>query len=380
MPTRIDVHVLQSVGPSNLNRDDTGSPKDALFGGVRRGRISSQALKRAARAYMRDGGLVPPAATAHRTMLLVGLLAEALAKKGVANDTAIEAATNVVGALGDKKRVKVKDGKTDVLLFVGRGEIDAIAAAVVDDVEAAASGKGKAFDACAAAANEALRSGGSGARDVALFGRMLAVLPAANVDAACQVAHALSTHRVEREFDFYTAVDDLNDSSDRVAADMVGSIEFNSACYYRFSTIDLDQLRRNLGGPKAAPSDVVKEEAAATVDAYVRAVVATLPTGKQNSFAAHAPPAMVLVGWRTQGAPRSLVNAFERGVPASPDGYVDASVRRLRDAWVHTEAAFGTADHAWLMDLSGAFEPVDGIEPLESVDRLARAVADRARA
>jgi len=142
MPTRIDVHVLQSVGPSNLNRDDTGSPKDALFGGVRRGRISSQALKRAARSYMRDGGLVPSSAVAHRTMLLVNVLAVALRGRGMSEDSAIMAATNVVGALGDKKRVKVKDGKTDVLLFVGQGEVDAIASAVAASADAATAGKG----------------------------------------------------------------------------------------------------------------------------------------------------------------------------------------------------------------------------------------------
>lgn len=370
MPTRVEFHVLQSFAPSNLNRDDTGSPKDALFGGVRRGRISSQALKRAARTHMRDGGLVPPSAASHRTTTLVDLVAKGLKDGGVDPETAGTAATNVVAAIGKgKNRVKVKDGKTDVLLFVGQDEVAAIVAAVVPNVADAVAGKGKGFDALADAVVKVLEAESRSARDVALFGRMLAVLPGANVDAACQVAHAISTHRVDREFDFYTAVDDLN-RDDRVAADMVGTIEFNSACYYRYSVIDLDQLRRNLGGDDQA--------VAATLAAYVRAVVEAAPTGKQNSFAAHNPPSTVLVAWRDQGAPRSLANAFERPVAAGHEGYVPASARRLRDEWIKTEIAFGKASRAWLLDLSGAFDPVDGVTVVSSLAELAAIGRDAA--
>ncbi len=371
MPTRVEFHVLQSFAPSNLNRDDTGSPKDALFGGVRRGRISSQAIKRAVRRHMRDGGLVPDAAAAHRTTRLVSLVATGVESGGVAKDVADAAAVAVVSGIGKgKNKLKIKDGRTDVLLFIGQAEIDAIVAAIVPQAEVAASGKGKAFDSLTEHAIAILEAKDKIARDVALFGRMLAVLPSANVDAACQVAHAISTHRVEREFDYYTAVDDLN-PSDRVAADMVGSIEFGSACYYRYSVIDLDQLRHSLGG------DI--EAAAETVAAYARAVVESAPTGKQNSFAAHNPPSTVLVTLRTTGAPRSLSNAFERPVPPGRDGFVEASVSRLRDTWTRTEAAYGNADASWLLDLSDAFGATDGVQPVESLTELVAALNERTR-
>jgi CRISPR system Cascade subunit CasC len=371
MSTRVEFHVLQSFAPSNLNRDDTGSPKDALFGGARRGRISSQALKRAARTHMRDGGLVPPAAASHRTTRLVDLLAAGLRHGGVADDQPEAAATNVVAAIGKgKNRVKVKDGKTDVLLFLGQSEIDTIIAIVLPQIDAALSGKGKAFEALTDAVVQALEAREKSARDVALFGRMLAVLPSANVDAACQVAHAISTHRVDREFDFFTAVDDLN-TADRVAADMVGTVEFNSACYYRYSAIDLDQLRTNLGGDEDAVAD--------TLAAYARAVAEAAPTGKQNSFAAHNPPSTILVAWRDGGAPRSLANAFEQPVPAGREGFVQESAHRLRSEWIKTEAAYGAASRAWVLDVSGAFEPVDGVEAVASLAELVAATREQSK-
>lgn len=371
MPTRVEFHVLQSFAPSNLNRDDTGSPKDALFGGARRGRISSQALKRAARTHMRDGGLVPAAAASHRTTRLVDLVAAGLRHHGATNEQAEAAATNVVGAIGrGKNRVKVKDGKTDVLLFLGQSEIDTIVGIVHSQIDAAMSGKGKPFEALAEAVVQALEASEKSARDVALFGRMLAVLPSANVDAACQVAHAISTHRVDREFDFFTAVDDLN-TADRVAADMVGTVEFNSACYYRYSAVDLDQLRTNLGGDADAAAD--------TLSAYTRAMAEATPTGKQNSFAAHNPPATILVAWREHAAPRSLANAFEQPVAVNREGYVQESARRLHTEWVKTEAAYGTAVRAWVLDLSGAFEPVAGVNTVANLTELAAAVREHAK-
>jgi CRISPR system Cascade subunit CasC len=371
MPTRIEFHVLQSFAPSNLNRDDTGSPKDALFGGARRGRISSQALKRASRRHMRDNGLVPEAAASHRTARLADLVAQGLVAGGVAPDVAQAAAIAVVGGIGKgKNRVKVKDGKTDVLLFVGQAEVEAIIATVLPEAQTAATGKGKAFDALAEAVVGILEAGPKRARDIALFGRMLAVLPSANVDAACQVAHAISTHRVDREFDYYTAVDDLN-PADRIAADMVGTVEFGSACYYRYSVIDLDHLRHNLGGDVPAAAD--------TVTAYARAVVESAPTGKQNTFAAHNPPSMVLVAWRSNGAPRSLANAFERPVPADREGFVDASVARLREAWLRTETAYGAADRGWLLDLTDAFGTADGVERVERLADLITVLDRHAR-
>jgi CRISPR system Cascade subunit CasC len=141
---------------------------------------------------------------------------------------------------------------------------------------------------------------GGMAVDLALFGRMLADLPNKNIDAACQVAHALSTNKVSMEFDFFTAVDDLS-PEEETGAGMMGTVEFNSACFYRYANIDLKQLTGNLAGDS--------ELAQKAVEAFLRAAVATIPTGKQNSMAAQNPPSLVFAVVRDKGL-WSLANAF----------------------------------------------------------------------
>src|SRR3989304_10622478 len=140
---------------------------------------------------------------------------------------------------------------------------------------------------------------GGKAVDVALFGRMLADMPEKNQDAACQVAHAISTHSVEREFDFYTAVDDLK-PEDTAGADMMGTIEFNSACFYRYAVVDWEKLTSNLQGDTGLAEKGLR--------AFLEGFVVAAPTGKQKTFAAHNPPEFVAVSVRRHTAPRSLAN------------------------------------------------------------------------
>src|SRR5690606_30773078 len=156
---------------------------------------------------------------------------------------------------------------------------------------------------------------GGRAVDLALFGRMLADLPDRNVDAACQVAHAISTHRVSAEFDYYTAVDDLK-PDDTSGADMIGTVEFNSACYYRYANIDLRQLVKNL---KGEAEEVDAELAEAAVRAFLIASRDAIPTGKQNSFAARNAPSFFLAVVRDRGA-WSLANAFVAPVNGQQEG------------------------------------------------------------
>ena len=146
--------------------------------------------------------------------------------------------------------------------------------------------------------------------DVALFGRMLADMPEKNQNAACQVAHAISTHSVEREFDFYTAVDDLK-PEDTAGADMMGTVEFNSACFYRYAVVDWEKLVENLQNDT--------ELAAKGLRAFLEGFVVAEPTGKQNTFAAHNPPEFVAVSVRRNTAPRNLANAFETAVRVRKD-------------------------------------------------------------
>lgn len=172
---------------------------------------------------------------------------------------------------------------------------------------------------------------GSKAIDLALFGRMLADLPGKNVDGACQVAHALSTHAVTREYDYYTAVDDLK-PDDTSGADMIGTVEFNSACYYRYAAIDLEKLHDTLGD-----TELVK----AGLAAFLRAFVEAIPSGKQNSFAAQNPPSFGAFRVQEQARPRNLANAFERPIRHDGSGFVFPSIRELDREWAWVDGAYG---------------------------------------
>lgn len=370
MSTKIEFHIIQSFAPSNLNRDDTGSPKDGVFGGVRRGRISSQALKRATRLHMRDGGMIPAHAGSTRTKRLVHLIEERL-KGRIDAAMAQAAAVNVLSKVGSQKKIQAKAAKggaeplTEYLLFVGESELDEIAEVIAAQAEELSNPKSKALDAAGQAVTDILKRKGAGSVDVALYGRMLANLPEGNADAACQVAHAISTHRVDREFDYFTAVDDQN-PADSSGAGMIGTVEFNSSVYYRYSVVDVDQLRLNLAGDK--------ELAADAASAYARAAVESAPSGKQNTFAAHNPPSVVLVTVRRHGGPMNLANAFEKPVTQVGGGLVDASATALREYWHKLDDAYGKADEAWVLDLTGQFDSDKGVKRVMSLDELVAAV------
>lgn len=341
----IELHAIQNFAPSNLNRDDTGAPKDCIFGGYRRARVSSQAFKRAMRLEFRDGGLLPDKADiGTRTKRIVQELSERLGDAGIAEEEAKPLIERALGGLG----LKLEEGnKTQYLLFVGPRELDALAAACVqlrDAGESDAAGDGSAKNARAAkkdaksaitgtvkAALIAAMDGGKAA-DIALFGRMVADNAEINTDAACQVAHAISTHKTDIEFDYYTAVDDLN-PKEETGAGMIGTVEFNSACFYRYANVDLDQLGRNLKGDVAA----VRQ----TVEAFVRAFVTAIPAGKQNSMAAQNPPSFVLAVVRDAGN-WSLANAFVRPVPQYVDDLVKASIAQLDTEWAGIATMYGT--------------------------------------
>lgn len=317
MPTYIDVHILQSVPPSNLNRDDAGSPKQATFGGVRRARVSSQAWKRATRKMLAES--LPLADQATRTKRISGMLADRLRERGeLDQEQAQRLANAVLKPLGITAGKKEAD--TAYLLFFGRRQLDGIADAVagriaelveLDDKELADELKDLSVESHLMAGHPL---------DVALFGRMVADLPSINVDAATQVAHALSTHRVDIEFDYFTAVDDEKTSDEDSGAGMIGTVEFNSATLYRYATLGLEQLIDNLGGV----DEHVADGAARFVDGFVR----SMPTGHQNSFAHRTLPSLVVVALRDD-QPVNLVSAFERPIRPGTGGTIEASAKAL---------------------------------------------------
>lgn len=311
----IDVHVLQTVPPSNLNRDDAGSPKEAIYGGTRRARVSSQAWKRATRQTF--AARIPAADLATRTKRLSALVARRIEDhSGLDREEALRISTSLLKPLDIS--AGRKEGDTAYLLFLGRSQIDAISDLVKDRAADLASLNDQQLEEALKDEDigEILKNGHPLA--VALFGRMVADLPALNVDAACQVAHAISTHPVEVEFDYYTAVDDEN-LDDEPGAGMIGTVEFNSATLYRYATIGYDQLLHNLGDDHDA--------ALTAVDAFVDGFARSIPSGHQNSFAHRTLPSLVAVCVR-EDQPINLVSAFEEPVH-SRQGIVARSAERL---------------------------------------------------
>jgi len=358
MKTIVEIHALQNFAPSNLNRDDTGAPKDALFGGTRRARVSSQCLKRSIRQYF--SGLVEQNALAmedlaFRTKRILDALIKSLVEKGRDKDESEEKARLALGAM--ELTVK-EDGKSEYLLFLGQREISGIADIIHEKWDsitasdaAPAEGKkpGKAKKQASQSADPELKKAldkvfnGGKAVDVALFGRMLADMPERNQNAACQVAHAISTHSVEREFDFYTAVDDLK-PEDSAGADMMGTVEFNSACFYRYAVVDWEKLVENLQEDR--------ELAAKGLRGFLEGFVVAEPTGKQNTFAAHNPPEFVLVSVRRNAAPRNLANAFETPIRVKKDeSLTRMSAEELAKKAQTLQVAFGGEEQTFVLNL-----------------------------
>jgi CRISPR system Cascade subunit CasC len=346
MKTIVEIHALQNFAPSNLNRDDTGAPKDALFGDSRRARVSSQCLKKAVRDYFKGQN---KGWFADRTKRIVDSLKERLYpklkdQKDLSEENLLKAIEVAVSSLGSNKKVKVdKERKTDVLLFLSPGEIDALEKVITESF--AELFKGKPSEQLVKNLNDAI-DGEDKSRlsvDVALFGRMLAVMPEKNQFAACQVAHAISTHAIEREFDFYTAVDDLK-PEDTAGADMMGTVEFNSACFYRYAVVDWEKLVANLQGNR--------ELATKGLRAFLEGFVLAEPTGKQNTFAAHNPPEFVLVSVRRNAAPRNLANAFETPIRVKKDeSLTRKSAEELAKKAQSLQAAFGGEEQTFVLNL-----------------------------
>lgn len=316
MSTYVDIHVIQSVPPSCVNRDDSGSPKSAQYGGVRRLRVSSQSWKRATRLYFNDR--LDASDVGVRTKRVVETLASRIAEKAPElSKEAVDLAEKVFAAAKIKLSAprSKKDGpqESGYLLFLSASQIDRLA-----DLAVGASRHGEALD--AKQVKKVFKETHS--VDIALFGRMVADDTDLNVDAACQVAHAISTHAAENEYDFFTAVDDEKNRSEEedAGAGMMGTVEFSSATMYRYATVNLDMLAENLGGGAAALR---------ALEVFIEGFCLSMPTGKQNTFANRTLPEAIVVSVRDD-QPVSLVGAFESPVRASEtSGYLTASVEAL---------------------------------------------------
>jgi CRISPR system Cascade subunit CasC len=322
----LQLHILTAVPPANLNRDDTGRPKTAIVGGVTRLRLSSQALKRAWRTsevFSRrvDGRL------GQRTQQLGDKILDHLTRKGVAADTATTVARSVAEVFGKLKAASDKNPtRIEQLAFIAPEEWDA-ALALAEQIAAGET---------IAPKEAGLLLGGDTAIDIALFGRMFADAPQFNRDAAAQVAHAITTHAVTVEDDYYTAVDDLKRPAEDAGASFVGELGFGSGVFYIYLCVDRGLLVGNLGGGK----DLASHAAAGLVEA----AATVLPGGKQNSFAAFARAGFVRAEIGT-AQPRTLAGAFMRPIdPRKTNDLLGKSIETLEEHRASLDKAYGPAN------------------------------------
>lgn len=364
MPLIIDFHALQTIPPANVNRDEDGSPKTTTYGGTRRARVSSQAWKRAMRNDFKY--FLDESDLGVRSLRLVDDIKQRIVKldpslDAKAEDYAVAVLTQAGLKITQSKPRKDDPAppyqKTGALLFLSNVQMDELAQLAI-----ASQGSPEKKDAKAA-----LTKGNS--IDLALFGRMVADSPDLNVDAAAQVAHALGVHTVVSEFDYFTAVDD-HAPEDNAGAGMIGTVEFNSSTLYRYATVNLTALDASLGSVEAT---------ARAVEAFARAFVSSMPTGKQNTFANRTLPEFVLATVRDD-QPVNFAGAFEEAVDVPGNRVREAAARLV----VHAKAieeAYGSkplASYAVLVgpDNSG----ISGMAEQLALPQLVEQLGEQVRA
>lgn len=332
----IDIHALQTVPPSLINRDDTGSPKSAIYGGTPRQRVSSQAWKRAIRRYYQEN--FSAESIGDRSKRLPEKITRQLMREaGLEQDAALERVRALFAAakikLVEEKKPKKKDSdnaeeparafpETGYLLFLSQQQVDHAVEVL------AALDEGEKVD--RKTAQNILNSDFS--VDMAMFGRMVADDPYFNVDAAVQVAHAIGVHASAPEFDYFTAVDDLAQAGQETGAGMIGTVQMMSSTLYRYATVNVEGLAENLGSADAA------REAASR---FLEAFACSMPTGKINTFANQTLPELIYVTVRDT-RPISLVTAFEEPMEAATSASRrEVAADRLAQEAINVRDAYG---------------------------------------
>lgn len=322
--TRIEFHILQSFPVSCLNRDDVGAPKTAMVGGVNRARVSSQCWKRQVRLALQESGI----RLGMRTKKVADLLMPECIAAGASDEQATNCSTKIAELLS-----------ADTLLFISQTEARAFAEYALSLSFDADKIKDKEL---AKVAKKALTPA-IDALDIALFGRMVAKAAEMNVEAAASFNHAISTHKVANEVEFFTALDDLQ--TEPGSAHM-GSLEFNSATYYRYISLDLGQLAQTFGSAEmTADGDSLRQ----AVAAFTKALFVAVPSARQTTQSAASPwefaKVLVRKGQRLQVP-------FETPVKATDAGYLAPSISSLKRYLTSKEALAGSlfgklGDYEW---------------------------------
>jgi CRISPR system Cascade subunit CasC len=314
-----------------------GRPKSAMMGGANRLRVSSQSLKRAWRTSpIFQQGLEGAVST--RTRRMASAARNEMLARGLDEAVANASAEAIGKALYGK--VDPKEGyEAGQLAFVGPAE-----QAAVDDLVKQVADTGEAVD--EKTAQSLVMQAHRGA-DIALFGRMLAARPHFNVEAAVDVAHAITVHKAVAEDDFFTAVDDLQsraeDDAAGAGAGFMGETGFGAGLYYLYLCINRRLLEDNLQGDTAL--------ADAAVRALVEAAAKVGPGGKRTSFGSHA-YAQVVMAEKGAKLPRSLSSAFLK--PVYGTDMLPSAVSRLTETAEAMDRAYGkTADDRYTLDVVG---------------------------
>jgi CRISPR system Cascade subunit CasC len=330
----LELHILQSFPVACLNRDDLNSPKTAIFGGVQRARVSSQSWKRAIRELAKE---MSPCFAGERTRRIVEPLKNFLVAEGLSEPEALEKSKKLADEIAtfDKEAAK-KSGKLQVktLFFTSQGELKALAQAYkeTDDFKKAVK---KVYKPGA----EILKD----AADISIFGRMVANDHSLTKEGAAMFSHALSTHKVDNEIDFFSAVDD-RPSEDESGAGHTNTLEFNSATYYRFAAMNLDMLK-----DEEHLDSLSLQERQEVVRSFVKATLMAIPGARKNSMNANTFPGFVLGIVRNEGHPVQLVNAFEKPVyepKKGGKGLFETSVDLLNKEYAQLTTTWGLKEAA----------------------------------
>lgn len=328
----IELHILQSFPVTCLNRDDLGAPKSARFGGVERARVSSQCWKRAVRELFHESekGFSETVRTKYLLSLFTRIIKSEDALK--TEEEAESVAKKILSvANGDKKlfgKLDTKKNVVDTLFYISEQTATSIVRHVLEKLKEDSKYTPKFKE-----MSDLLKEQVSDAADIALFGRMVAADATNTVEGAALFSHALSTHAVRSELDFFSAVDDEKKNADDAGAGQIGQIEYSSACYYRYIGVNLDLLAKSNLFDQAQVKSVLEN--------FCRAAILANPSARKNSMFGQGLPSYVLAVKRS-GQPLSLANAFEKPIEAKRgSGYVEPSIAALKKEWVDLKAAFG---------------------------------------
>ena len=306
---KIEYHILQSFPVTCLNRDDVGSPKTAFIGGVKRGRVSSQCWKRQVRLAMHDAGIPIAVRTKHIAELILEYLDSD-------NNKYVEAAETVASALSD-----------DTLVFFSNSEAELLAKYIIEneikeDVKKLADKLHKYLK------EEIKANRGIDGMDVALFGRMIAKAPSMNIEAAASFSHAITTHKVSSEVDFYAAVDERL-TEDKKSRNHIGVLEFMSGTFYRYVSLNLGVLYENLGDEDA----VIK-----ATEEFTKALYMAVPSARQKTQAGYCLWDFAHVFVRKG---QEIQLAFDSPVKSEGNGYLAPSIKMMEDNLTRNKKLMG---------------------------------------